>query len=346
MTEQRKKKKGESVGQSIGGMLVGFDQQIFRSTPPVNEMVAKGDRLAPVAASGGGTMRVGLPGDPSAPDASGSVADAGTDPANVAVDELRLSAPGVEVVIDLVAGGRVASFVVDGRELLRTSRDGPRDWGSYPMAPYAGRVRDAEFTFGGAVHRLPATMPPHAIHGTVLDRRWHAIDPSTIAIDLGPDWPFAGGVVQRFELTAEGLTCRMELHAEEPMPASIGWHPWFVRRIPGTTGELELDVEPRAMYRRDAAGIPTGELVPPSPRPWDDTFVDLRRPPVLRWPGFLELTIESDCPCWVIYTSPSDALCVEPQTAPPDALNADPTIVEPGRPMTAEMTWRWRSLAP
>ena len=93
--------------------------------------------------------------------------------------------------MDLVAGGRVASLVVDGRELLRTSRDGPRDWGSYPMAPYAGRVRDAEFTFGGEVRRLPATMPPHAIHGTVLDRRWHAIDDSTIAIDLGPDWPFA-----------------------------------------------------------------------------------------------------------------------------------------------------------
>ena len=168
----------------------------------------------------------------------------------------------------------------------------------------------------------------------------------SFGIDLGPDWPFAGGVVQRFELTADSLTCRIELHAEEPMPASIGWHPWFSRRIPGTSGELELDVEPGAMYRRDAAGIPTGELVPPSPGPWDDTFVDLRRPPVLRWPGFLELTVESDCTCWVIYTSPSDALCVEPQTAPPNALNADPTIVEPGRPLTAEMTWRWRSLAP
>ena len=44
------------------------------------------------------------------------------------------------------------------------------------------------------------------------------------------------------------------------------------------------------MYRRDAAGIATGELVPPSPGPWDDCFTDLRRPPVLRWPGFLELT--------------------------------------------------------
>jgi aldose 1-epimerase len=339
VTEQQKRKKAESVGQSIGGMLVGFDQQIFRSTPPVNEMVAKGDRLAPVAASGGGTMRVGLPGDPSAPGAPPPGDD--PDPAH-----LRLSAPGVEVVVDLVAGGRIASFVVDGRELLKTSRDGPRDWGSFPMAPYAGRIRDAEITFGGKVLRLPATLPPHAIHGTVLDRGWQAVDGSTIAIELGPDWPFAGGVAQRFELTADSLTCRMELHADEPMPASIGWHPWFVRHIPGTPGELELDVEPGAMYLRDAAGIATGELVPPTPGPWDDCFTDLRRPPVLRWPGFLELTVESDCPDWVIYTSPTDTLCVEPQTAPPDALNWDPTVVQPGRPLTAEMTLRWRSLAP
>src|SRR6478735_9290494 len=109
VSEQRKK-KGESVGQTIGGMLVGLDQQIFRSTPPVNEMVAKGDRLAPVAASGGGTMRVGLPGDPAAPES----VPVAIDPE---VEVLRLSAPGVEAVVDLVAGGRVASLVVDGREL-------------------------------------------------------------------------------------------------------------------------------------------------------------------------------------------------------------------------------------
>ena len=67
--------------------------------------------------------------------------------------------------------------------------------------------------------------------------------------------------------------------------------------------------------------------------------------PLLRWPGFLELTIESDCPDWVVYTEPRDAMCVEPQTAPPDALNGEPAIVEPGRPLVAEMTWRWRRLA-
>ncbi len=335
MTEKRKK-RSESVSQSIGGMLVGFDQQIFRTTPPVNELVAKADRLAPVAAAGGGTMRVGLPGDPDAP------ADAipGVPP-----DTLHLSAPGVEAVVDLVAGGRVASLVIAGREVLKTAGDGPREWGSFPMAPYAGRIREARLTFGGRDWPLPATLPPHAIHGTVLTRRWHVVGDATIATEFGPDWPFAGGVVQRFELAANHLTCRLELHADEPMPASIGWHPWFARRLAGLDGELELEVEPGAMYVRDAAGIATTELVTPPPGPWDDTFTDLRRPPLLRWPGFLELTIESDCPNWVIFTSPPDALCVEPQTAPPNALNTDPTVIGPDRPLVAEMTWRWRTLA-
>lgn len=336
MTEKRKK-KSESVSQSIGGMLVGFDQQIFRTTPPVNELIAKADRLAPVAASGGGSMRVGLPGDPAAPEPAAAAAGR-------TVDLLRLSAPGVDAVVDLAAGGRLASLVIAGREVLKTSGDGPLEWGSFPMAPYAGRIRDATLTFGGRDWPLPATLPPHAIHGTVLSRRWHVVGDATIATELGPDWPFAGGVVQRFELAVDHLTCRLELHADEPMPASIGWHPWFARRLAGLAGELELEVEPGAMYVRDAAGIAIDERVVPPPGPWDDAFTDLARPPRLRWPGFLELTIESDCADWVIYTSPPDALCVEPQTAPPNALNADPTVVGPGRPLVAEMTWRWRSL--
>ena len=58
------KKKGQPIGQTIGGILVGFDQQIFRATPPVNELVAKGTPLRAVAASGGGTLTVGMPDDP------------------------------------------------------------------------------------------------------------------------------------------------------------------------------------------------------------------------------------------------------------------------------------------
>jgi aldose 1-epimerase len=330
-------KKGQSVGQSIGGMLVGFDQQIFRTTPPTKELVAKGDRLAPVAASGGGTMRVGLPGEMTE----------GGDPGNGTgeSDILRLSAPGVEAIVDLAAGGRLASFTIDGHELLRTSGDGVLSWGCYPMAPFAGRVRDATFRFGGRRRRLPARLPPDAVHGTVLDRRWRRLDERTIETELGPDWPFAGVVVSHFDLAADHLAWRLELRADVPMPASIGWHPWFVRHPASLESELELELDAGAMYLRDAAGITTRSLIsPPPPGPWDDCFTDLRRAPVLRWPGLVELTIESDCADWVVFTEPEDALCVEPQTSPPDAINTGPVIVQPGRPLVAEMTWRWRSL--
>jgi aldose 1-epimerase len=298
----------------------------------------------PVSAAGGGTITVGMPGDPGP---AVGLPEGGTHRL------LRLAADGVDAIVDPAAGGRLASFVVDGRELLVTEGLGPIAWGSFPMVPYAGRVRNGWFRFGGRRWDLPMKLPPHAIHGTVLDRPWSVVDDRTIETDLGPDWPFAGRAVQRFELGAGRFTSRLELHAGEPMPASLGWHPWFRRRlspaIGGSSacpepGALELDLDAGAMFRRDPAGITTLDLVSPTPGPWDDCFTDLRRPPVLRWPGFLELTIESDCPSWVVYTMPTDALCVEPQTGPPDALNTSPTVVEPGRPLVAEMVWTWRSL--
>jgi aldose 1-epimerase len=336
-------RKRRSTGQVIGGIVAGFDQQIFRTTPPAEELVAKGARLAPVPAAGGGTLTVGLPDELDARAENGLEAAA-----------LQFDAPGAHAVVDLAHGGRVSSFVVDGRELLVTEGYGPMAWGSFPMAPFAGRVRDGRFTFRGRRHQLAIEMPPHAIHGTVLDRPWHRLDERTIVAELGPGWPFAGRAIQRFELREGRFDFRLEVHADEPMPASIGWHPWFLRQplaagsgvvATASTATVALELEAASMYRRDDEGLTTADRIAPVPGPWDDCFTELRRPPVLRWPGFLELTIESDCRDWVVYTFPADALCVEPQTAPPDALNQRPAIVEPGRPLIAEMTWTWRSLA-
>ena len=277
-------------------------------------------------------MTVGEPGS--------SEADGNDGPA-----ALRLAAPGVEVIVDLVAGGRIGSFVVDGHELLRTTGESVFHWGSYPMAPWAGRTRDAAFTFDGRRYDLPVNFPPNSIHGTTLVRRWRAVGDGRIETDLGPDWPFAGTAFQAFTLSAEALTCRLEVRADEVMPASIGWHPWFVRRPEGLAGELELEFEAGAMYVRDAEGIATPELVTPRPARGTTASRMCVDPPSCAGRASSELTIESDCPDWVVYTEPRDAMCVEPQTAPPDALNGAPAIVEPGRPLVAEMTWRWRRLA-
>ena len=52
-------------------------------------------------------------------------------------------------------GGRIGSLVVGDHELLVTGDPDRMRWGSYPMAPFAGRIRHGRFTFRGIEHRLP-----------------------------------------------------------------------------------------------------------------------------------------------------------------------------------------------
>ena len=77
------------------------------------------------------------------------------------------------------------------------------------------------------------------------------------------------------------------------------------------------------MYAHDEEGIPDGTLVPPHPGPWDYCFVDLAAPPRVRWPGALEVTIESDCSHWVIYDREPQGICVVAGNAPPAPI---PTV--------------------
>jgi aldose 1-epimerase len=261
---------------------------------------------------------------------------------------LELRAGNVVASIAPGEGGRLASLAVDGHELLVTSSDGPYGWGAFPMVPYAGRIRHGELRFRGRTHHLPITMAPHAIHGTLTGAAWKvagapADDHLALTARLTPPWPFRGRVLQRFRLEPSALHLSMELEADEPMPAWIGWHPWFRRQVEGA-GPLELSVDPEWMLVRDREGIPTGGRVRPTPRPWDDVFTGLHEAPRLRWPGLLRLSVESACPYWVIYDEQPHGLCVEPQTGPPDAGNwlpEDDVLVEPGRPLTAAMTLRW-----
>lgn len=248
------------------------------------------------------------------------------------------------------AGGRLWSLEIDGHELLVTSGEPPYGWGAFPMVPYAGRIRRGDLAFRGRTFHLPVTLGPHAIHGTLTDATWAPVggpgrDVLTLAAPLRDPWPFRGVVTQRFRLEPSALHVSLELDATEAMPASMGWHPWFRCQVEGASGDLQLHVDPAWMYARDDDHVATPELVRPKAHPWDDCFTGLRRPPLLRWPGLLDLEIESDCRYWVIYDEPSHATCVEPQTAPPDALNWMPeedVLVEPGGPLVANMAFRWR----
>lgn len=269
---------------------------------------------------------------------------------------ITLRAGRAAVVVDQADGGRLTSLTVGGTELLVTDGPTPLDRGCYPMAPYAGRVRRGCFVFAGVEHHLPLDLPPHAIHGTVHRRAWAAGGDGfavVLTTDLGPAWPFRGRAEHRIDLAPDALHLRLTVEADEPFPASAGWHPWFRRRL-DHGGPVELDVPAQRMWQRDADGIPSGALVPPGPGPsrrWpaighlDDCFTDLTGPPVLRWPGALEVVVESDCEHVVVFDERPDGVCVEPQTGPPDALTLLPRVVAPGRPLVTRCTLRWRPTA-
>jgi aldose 1-epimerase len=248
------------------------------------------------------------------------------------------------------AGCRIGQITVAGQPLLvdEPGTDGghPMAWGAYPMAPWAGRIRNGRFGFDGAECRLAinhhdgdGSERAHAIHGLVFDRPWPGVHvgsgPScTGAIEL--DWEFGGMVTQTIELFADRVVVTLSVDSSVGrLPAEVGWHPWF--RKPN-----RLDFAPTAMYRRDEYGIPTGELVSPSDGPWDDCFANTE-PVVLHYERAIApaVAVTSDCDHWVVYDMPSDATCVEPQSGPPDAFNLQPHVVDPATPLRRSMTISW-----
>ena len=272
-------------------------------------------------------------------------------------ESITLSAGSAEVVLDPGAGGRIAALRVAGLDLLVGNGQGPLAWGCYPMAPWAGRLRDGVLRWRGAAYDLPTDLlPPHAIHGTLLETAWEVVETgptaATLAADLGPPWPFGGKVVHRVDLIPDAMRATLEVHAgDRPMPAIVGWHPWFPRVLRDAAGAavggpVVVDLAAGGMLRRGPDGLPTGSVVRPiPPEPWDDCFVDVSGAPGVRWPGVFDVRVASEAPFWVVYTEREEGVCVEPQTGPPDGLNTgECAVVEPGAPLVAVMTISWRRL--
>ena len=49
-----KRKAGRPLGETIGGILVGFDQQILRNLPPAHELVEKSRPVRGLSGQDGG----------------------------------------------------------------------------------------------------------------------------------------------------------------------------------------------------------------------------------------------------------------------------------------------------
>lgn len=268
---------------------------------------------------------------------------------------MELSAGTTRLTVDESAGARIAALEVAGADgsrlgLVGRYQDSPHGWGAFPMAPWAGRVRDARLTWRGTTHELPANKAPHAIHGTVARVAWDVVEQeagrAVLRRDLGPDWPWAGHAVLRYDLDETALRIVLEVHAEdEEMPAWCGLHPWFPRELGGASALVDLRAG--SVMGKDDADITTADLHPvppgvPNEVQVDAVFADVAWPVVVRWPGVASLSVDADTRYGVVFTEREEAVCVEPQTAPPDATALGlEGVASPGSPVVMTSTWTW-----
>ena len=177
-----------------------------------------------------------------------------------------LTGENIRCMVDQQNGGRVSSLIAHGRELLVTqsSQTNLQQWGLYPMAPYAGRVRNGKFNFDSQNHQLEMNLPPHAIHGTVFDRPFMVVESSPTSvrmqIDLGPQFRFYGQVTQTITVEDNMVNFELELStSNEKMPGQVGWHPWFAR-------PCRIETAFKKMYVRDKFVLMTFGAVQSQPK--------------------------------------------------------------------------------
>jgi len=246
-------------------------------------------------------------------------------------DTVQIATEATQIEIDTRRGGRIAQITFRGVELLVDEGSGrprgdPMRWGSYPMVPWAGRVRAGQFEFDGHRYQLPVKADGHAIHGVGYTSPWTVDSRTTTSLEMSLDlptdhtWPFGGRSRQRITVGDEAIVLELDVTAaERRCPVVIGWHPWF--RKPE-----RFDFRPSAMYRREG-GIAIDEQIDVPAGPWDDCFVNFE--PVVATIGGVTVRLTSDCTEWVVYDQPEHASCIEPQSGPPDSFNIDPKVLGP-----------------
>lgn len=256
-------------------------------------------------------------------------------------EPLEQHAGDARLTVDPSRGSRLTSLVLDGRELLISEHDDPLYRECYVMAPWAGRIRHGRARHGGREQRYPTAPDGHALHGLVHQRPWHAHDAHRFTTRIeATEWFGPLELEHRIELHPDRLELTLQATAPvEPVPVTLGWHPWFRRRF--GDAEVAVDLPAAWMLTRDDEGITTSRRVAVGAEPWDDTFGGLSGPVRLTWPGALELEITSDAPVTVVFTGHPDGVCVEPQSGPPDEVNTAPRVAEPGAPVSLHSTWRW-----
>jgi aldose 1-epimerase len=210
----------------------------------------------------------------------------------IAAREVRVACHGAALLNFALRGGDgtrrdIAAGYRDADEIAR--RPGSR---FAIMAPFAGRIDDARYTFDGHAQDLQpgATGSDRASrHGFVRDADFSivalAADDDAARVTLGssairprPGYPHAIDLRVSFALDAEGLTLEalMRNVGSDAAPCFFGWHPYFVPGE-GEVDDWELQIPAQTLIRTgaDLIALPGGEAYVPLD---DAPALDFRAP--------------------------------------------------------------------
>lgn len=248
-------------------------------------------------------------------------------------------------------GAAVATFRYQGRDVLRPTPLGasdPFETAAFALAPFANRIADGRFRVGDREVRIPRNAPnqAHPLHGHAWRNPWRVEsatrDSATLTFEHSADsWPWHYSVTQTLTLRGDSLEVALSLENRDatPMPAGLGWHPYFHK---GPGAELKTHLE--GVWLTDEEYLPVRLAHGTRFGQWGRGD-EVARPELVDnchtgWPGVAEILLPAErlrlaltanrALHWLhIYSPPDqDFFCIEPVSHMPNAINrsAPPAI--------------------
>jgi aldose 1-epimerase len=131
----------------------------------------------------------------------------------------------------------------------------------FPLVPFSNRVREGAFEFQQQRVQLPPNMPgqKHPMHGIGWRRSWQLTTHDDTHAELvlrheASEWPWSFEARQRIDLDEHGLTLSLSVRnlSQHPMPAGLGFHPYFL-----CDEHTTLDARTRRVWLTDDELMPT-----------------------------------------------------------------------------------------
>ncbi|HUK03323.1 MAG TPA: aldose 1-epimerase [Steroidobacteraceae bacterium] len=258
------------------------------------------------------------------------------------------------LVLDPEHGGAIREYSCLGRHVLRPAPASAEadsfELSCFPLVPYANRIANGRFVSG---HQQVQLMPnargqAHPLHGQGWRGVWQVVEASRTEARLrfeggGNDWPWRYRAEQHFRLGAHTLTMELSVEnlASTPMPAMLGFHPYFA-----DAAHARLHAHLPRVWRMDESSLPVDEIA--TPKEWsfdperpidavalDHCFAGWDGRATLRWSDRIVKLQAAHCAFLHVYTPAGrDFFCVEPQSAAVGAITRggkEAALVEHGR---------------